>query len=112
MFCAKQLTAAFNGNVILRFLIGTEDNKRQKRRKINRNNAAVYLSLSNGRYDAVKTGERQVVAINSGPSDRKEEENKKKKGGRRRRRRRRPNPIHQLHSATTSHAHVLDVNAV
>jgi len=54
MFCAKHFTAAFNGNVILPFLTGKEDNRRQKRRKINRNNAAVNIRLSNGRYDGVK----------------------------------------------------------
>jgi len=54
MFCTKQLTAAYNGNVILPFLTGKEDNKSQKRRKINRNNAAVNLHLSNGRYDGAK----------------------------------------------------------
>jgi len=54
MFCAKQLTAALNGNLLLRFLTGKEDNKRQKRRKINRNNAAVNSYLSHVRYDGVK----------------------------------------------------------
>ena len=101
MFCAKQLTAVFNGNVILGCLTGKEDNKWQKRRKIN---ATVNLNLSNGRYDGAKTGERQVVAINSVPSDRKEEEEEEEEEE--------PNPSHQLHSATTSNAHVSDVNAV
>jgi len=48
--------------------------KGRKDEKINRNNAAVNMHLSNGHYDGVKTGERQVADINSGPSEEKEEE--------------------------------------
>jgi hypothetical protein len=66
---------------------------------VHRNSAAVNLKLSNGCYDGVKRGERQVVAGNSGQPEKKGEEEK-------------PSRIRRLNSATTSHADVLDANAV